>query len=387
MRPNVALSGLLACLGCSNGILAADTTEELAPRQDTGISQPPKSNSVVWVQQTEPSLQLEPVVHRNSNLTFWFIKANGAKITTVRLKKYDARSKESDDDETLDETILQAIAPPEERQAKPSLSLDGILARGPVGDSVTITWDKWANLQHSPLLDPSDTVNQYMNLPLYLECEWTKSTTSGSSYTQLFAFFFLSKEQAKKMVYTATKGSQEPKWPESPEDPSPSPSPTPAVPTPSPETSQPAATIGPQSPIPAPTGLSQNGIIGVAVGVTSRRRHDRDMALRNDLAQIITRRIRIARLRHRPDHRRASTITAAAAAAAAAGAVGAAGTAATKQTDSGWTRHSQTPEPAVASRYAHLVEEGMTEEEIRRLEEEERQLDAAIENAGRRGNS
>ncbi|KAI0391574.1 hypothetical protein F5Y17DRAFT_401190 [Xylariaceae sp. FL0594] len=35
--------------------------------------------------------------------------------------------------------------------------------------------------------------------------------------------------------------------------------------------------------------------------------------------------------------------------------------------------------------YAHLVEEGMTAEEIRRLEEEERQLDAAIESAGRRG--
>ncbi|KAH6854427.1 hypothetical protein B0I37DRAFT_441436 [Chaetomium sp. MPI-CAGE-AT-0009] len=34
--------------------------------------------------------------------------------------------------------------------------------------------------------------------------------------------------------------------------------------------------------------------------------------------------------------------------------------------------------------YAHLVEEGMTDDEIRRLEEEERQLDAAIEQAGRR---
>ncbi|KAK3336509.1 hypothetical protein B0T19DRAFT_409664 [Cercophora scortea] len=38
----------------------------------------------------------------------------------------------------------------------------------------------------------------------------------------------------------------------------------------------------------------------------------------------------------------------------------------------------------VPSQYAHLVEEGMTEDEIRRLEEEERQLDAAIEQAGRR---
>ncbi|KAK4158178.1 hypothetical protein C8A00DRAFT_11064, partial [Chaetomidium leptoderma] len=34
--------------------------------------------------------------------------------------------------------------------------------------------------------------------------------------------------------------------------------------------------------------------------------------------------------------------------------------------------------------YAHLVEDGMTEDEIRRLEDEERQLDAAIEQAGRR---
>lgn len=42
-------------------------------------------------------------------------------------------------------------------------------------------------------------------------------------------------------------------------------------------------------------------------------------------------------------------------------------------------------EPAVVSReYAHLVEEGMTAEEIRRLEEEERALDAAIEQAVRR---
>lgn len=42
-------------------------------------------------------------------------------------------------------------------------------------------------------------------------------------------------------------------------------------------------------------------------------------------------------------------------------------------------------EPAVVSReYAHLVEEGMTPEEIRRLEEEERALDAAIEQAVRR---
>jgi hypothetical protein len=37
----------------------------------------------------------------------------------------------------------------------------------------------------------------------------------------------------------------------------------------------------------------------------------------------------------------------------------------------------------VSAQYAHLVEEGMTEPELRRLEEEERQLDAAIEQATR----
>ncbi|KAI1334998.1 hypothetical protein F5Y15DRAFT_258949 [Xylariaceae sp. FL0016] len=42
--------------------------------------------------------------------------------------------------------------------------------------------------------------------------------------------------------------------------------------------------------------------------------------------------------------------------------------------------HSQS---GVASRWQHLVEEGMTEDEIRQLEEEERHLDAAIEESGR----
>ncbi|RYP72112.1 hypothetical protein DL771_004443 [Monosporascus sp. 5C6A] len=51
--------------------------------------------------------------------------------------------------------------------------------------------------------------------------------------------------------------------------------------------------------------------------------------------------------------------------------------------ETGAARQPQQQQP-IASRYAHLVEEGMTEEEIRRLEEEERQLDAAIERAGRR---
>ncbi|KAK4178837.1 hypothetical protein QBC36DRAFT_323847 [Triangularia setosa] len=60
------------------------------------------------------------------------------------------------------------------------------------------------------------------------------------------------------------------------------------------------------------------------------------------------------------------------------------------QNDEGARANAPSPIPGRATPrglttpYAHLVEEGMTEEEIRRLEEEERQLDAAIEQAGRR---
>ena len=48
---------------------------------------------------------------------------------------------------------------------------------------------------------------------------------------------------------------------------------------------------------------------------------------------------------------------------------------------SGSTGGAQTPQ--MGGRYAHLVEEGMTSDEIARIEEEERQLDAAIEQAAR----
>ncbi|KAM0806963.1 hypothetical protein AB5N19_07302 [Seiridium cardinale] len=44
---------------------------------------------------------------------------------------------------------------------------------------------------------------------------------------------------------------------------------------------------------------------------------------------------------------------------------------------------ARSPTPPISGRYAHLVEEGMTDDEIRRLEAEERALDMAIEDAGR----
>jgi hypothetical protein len=49
----------------------------------------------------------------------------------------------------------------------------------------------------------------------------------------------------------------------------------------------------------------------------------------------------------------------------------------------GTSNGAQTPQ-GVSRNVAHLVEEGMTQDDIRRLEEEERALDDAIERAGRR---
>ncbi|KAK3995447.1 hypothetical protein QBC44DRAFT_378616 [Cladorrhinum sp. PSN332] len=61
-----------------------------------------------------------------------------------------------------------------------------------------------------------------------------------------------------------------------------------------------------------------------------------------------------------------------------------------RQADEGRTSVVPSPIPGrstprdLTTPYAHLVEEGMTEDDVRRLEEEERQLDAAIEQARRR---
>lgn len=67
----------------------------------------------------------------------------------------------------------------------------------------------------------------------------------------------------------------------------------------------------------------------------------------------------------------------------AAGVVGAGSSGAASSKPKGHCR-STTPS-GISGQYAHLVEEGMTDDEIRRLEEEERALDEAIEQAGTTG--
>lgn len=276
-----------------------------------------------------------------------------------------------------------------------------------------------------------------MNNPLYLESEWNNTSISGSSTSPLFAVYDVDRHLAQSSLEAARKGSHiSSDSPARAESITTSLSPTPSSPTatskPPPQattpTSQPAATIGPQSALPAPNGLSMNGIIGVAVGVSvggllvagalswlfcfrRRRRnsrnaahhtmpsYDSDVGAHASMTDKETPVLLETASRQsayggegRPSidpyapysdrsapsptpHYRGTTSTDAPAAPAAP---------TTSQTDLTWTNGAPTPTPVIASRYAHLVEEGMTEEEIRRLEDEERQLDAAIENAGRR---
>lgn len=92
MRPNVAISGLLAC---SIGISAA-------PNDGPGLTVP-RPNSIVTIQYSETPLPNPPVIPRSSSLAFEFT-TDGATINTVKLKIYDSTGRDNgngDDDQTI----------------------------------------------------------------------------------------------------------------------------------------------------------------------------------------------------------------------------------------------------------------------------------------------
>ncbi|KAI0489661.1 hypothetical protein F4859DRAFT_161092 [Xylaria cf. heliscus] len=487
MRPNVAISGLLAC---SIGTSAASRTAEglLALRRDTRIAvRVPGSNSTVTVERTSPDLSIsDGAVPQASPLTFWF-KAQGVEIRTVWLKKYNASGDGSSDVVIANKTFLIPEPPSSTggnamlNSGERDVGLDSRLKRDLLStsenNSIIIAWNSDDGIVSNLASDDFDQ-------PLYLECEWANSTNLGKSTTQLFAVYRNDAVTATQKLDQA-RGASDPGAPArqetsslTPTSPSPSTtgaeaSASPTSPASSGTTSQPAATVGlaPDSSSSAKatgTGLNRNGVIGVAVGVSVG-----GLLVAGTLLWLFCFRRRLAAARRRgggggaathhampsygsdvgvrammqdkeipvvlesssprsayggggggigigvavtgdeerpstehyapysdrsttsptptPDHRRAAssgTTTTTSAATAVAGAGGSTPVlGATGQTDPSWTRGAASPTPVIASRYAHLVEEGMTDDEIRRLEEEERQLDAAIEHAGRGGHS
>ncbi|KAI3331969.1 hypothetical protein HD806DRAFT_478936 [Xylariaceae sp. AK1471] len=428
MRLNVSISGLLACL---MGLSAADRPNKVRSPSGPGLSGT-SQNSVVLVDTTTPFPVLAAFSLSDGDKNIKFMVNNQARIIAVKLKRYNTNEAE---EKTIDLLTLQSpdakppnpggkvMVPSDERGLTRSLvQRDDVLTAVDDDDlnSVTIAWNT-----------ESGAFSKYIDQSLYLECEWKNSSASGSSTSPLFAAYDDTNGQAAKDNLLKDSNNS-PALPARPETINPSLSPTLAptpvtpisstlgssTPSPSATSSQPGLSDEQPPPSPARSGLGKNGIIGVAVGVTVggllilgtlawlffyRRRSrnnkahhampsyssdvgvhammpDKEMpvAMESSPRSAYGGEGRPSTDPYAPYSDRASTpptphhpTTGATAAA-------------TTQTDAS-TRSVTTPTPAIAARYAHLVEEGMTEDEIRRLEEEERQLDAAIEHAGRRG--
>ncbi|KAI0380695.1 hypothetical protein F5Y04DRAFT_281720 [Hypomontagnella monticulosa] len=255
--------------------------------------------------------------------------------------------------------------------------------------------------------------------PLYYEFEWENSTSRGASYSQLLAVVDVvrDKEVAQDEI-TKTGKEGVPAFAESFIDPSSNPeTSTTAAATPASETAaQATAQEAPNG------GLSTGAIAGIAVGCAVagiliiaflvwffffRRRSSRERVHRTEFAADsgtmmadkemvgITSSPRSTfpsdgRLHEprssmvRPDDSSYAPYSDRAPSPPAP--PGAAFTT-NSQTDLSSVGRPSTTTPPFQTRYAHLIEEGMTEAEIRRLEEEERHLDAAIEDAGRNSRS
>ncbi|KAI1430132.1 hypothetical protein F5Y12DRAFT_2951 [Xylaria sp. FL1777] len=434
MRHNVAISTLLASL---IGLSAADETGEFILREG-GLGAGTSPSQVVSFQ-----APITPaIISLDNYLTTTFpLEANNVMIDTVTLRIYNTSGSNDGSDDLIFITESDQSLP-EGKDTRLTF----------YSNSVVVEW----GLDHD-----------YLDKPLYLECEWNNASSRGTSTSQIFVVFDTDQQKAMETLQQTGKAGDSSAGAPPARDqvinssPSPPPSTTTLATTSSTaQTSQPAATIGLETPSPAPNGLSKGGIIGVAVGASvaglliagalawlfcihrrRRRRHSRlgntstthhmmqsygsDVGARTlmpdkeipvvhesrsqsqsqsqppspqsvydgrpsaDLYAPYSDRSAASPVpppphpphpqphHHDHDHRRAaSSMSTTTAAAAATGAT-------TSETDLSWTRGAPTPTSVIASRYAHLVEEGMTEDEIRRLEDEERQLDAAIEHAER----
>ncbi|KAI0969935.1 hypothetical protein F4678DRAFT_141504 [Xylaria arbuscula] len=432
MRHNVAISTFLASL---IGLSASDQTGEVILRNNELEAGTSTSQVVSFAPLETPVLSRSEIAPKS----FAFVADDDVHINTARLMRYDVNGTEDGRDDTslVDVTANQAstpTTPPTTSAPALSRSEEPNITLALMNSSVVVTWSE---------LSHSDDV--YLYLPLYLKCEWSNSSATGDSTSQLFVVYGINKTKAEEALQglpntgNTTAGTPSPARGQivSPVANSPPPTTTTSGSTTStPQTSQPGATLGIGASLSPNSGLSKGGIIGVAVGASiagllvagalawlfcfRRRRHRSNAATHHMVpsygsdvgvhAMISDKEIpavhessspqsvydgrpsgdayapysdRSAASPVPPPHHQHRRVTSGSAATAAA-----ADTATTSETDlSRNGRGAPTPTSMIAARYAHLVEEGMTEDEIRRLEEEERQLDVAIEHAGQRGPS
>ncbi|KAI1369552.1 hypothetical protein F5Y08DRAFT_97010 [Xylaria arbuscula] len=422
MRHNVAISTLFACL---IGLATADGTDNLGQENSSS-----NASLVFNPLTTYPVFQLTP----NAATTFTFENHTVLNVNTVKLKRYDPKGAENgQNDEIVTEYSGAATGAPATTigEEKPSLNLSDHTVLIQWTQDVSDYYNKlfyveceWTNSvgagnSTSEIFAPYQETNTIAKT-LYLD---QKDKARDFHSQEAIA--------ARGELFTATPSP-------------PSPTKTPETTSSTPTASRPASTIGISNPTKA--GLSQGATIGIAVGVsvagliiagvlgwffcfrrrrnqkTSKTHHmmqsyssdvggqamiaDKEMPVvleatapqyadssrpSGDVYAPYSDRSAVSPVlqpvplseQHQHQHHRttSSNVTSSAAAAVPVSPAGA------SEPDLSWGRGAPTPTSLIASRYAHLVEEGMTEDEIRRLEEEERQLDAAIENAGRRGHN
>ncbi|KAI1088180.1 hypothetical protein F5B19DRAFT_26980 [Rostrohypoxylon terebratum] len=244
--------------------------------------------------------------------------------------------------------------------------------------------------------------------PLFYEFQWDNSTTSGKSYSQLVAVATSGGYDAAAQAITALQKDSNPAYGEEIEQEATNPSSIPST-----TDSTTAATSAASTEVSrSNSGLSPGAIAGIAVGcavvviiivafivwcICFRRRSNRDQTKGGSdfgtssgtRAMVLDKEATSSPQSAYPDDGGRLRDPDAYASYEGSKAPPAPGAAyATNSTTDlasiGQASTTRAATPPYQTRYAHLIEEGMTEEEIRRLEEEERQLDEAIEaEAGR----
>ncbi|OTB05580.1 hypothetical protein M426DRAFT_137624 [Hypoxylon sp. CI-4A] len=413
MRANVPTLGILACL---TGLVVAADIDSGAGEDRTGTSTQPSQNAVISVQYID-----NVFVQGTTDKVITYERGTGIDelhVDNITLMRYG-------DNETIAQG--QTILPNSnstDTTTESELDLDDRV----VGRREEDTFKFLITNQSVTLPTRSDLYAQYgsnVGKPLYLKFQWVNSTSSGSSYSPLLAVTYntTSDTATARLAIQRTGKERGPAYTEIIGGPSDNDaSPSTSTDTPSADTSATAETTSRK-------GLSGGAIAGIAVGCSiagliiigltiwllffRRRRTNNsttkeqirssDFAADSGVAAIMSEKevaaTGVSETTPRDARRRslgtvdadadadvdsppyASPLPTTPAFAAATTTTGSQTDVASAGRSSSMTRTS-TPQ-GFQSRYAHLIEEGMTEEQIRQLEEEERHLDAAIEDVGR----
>ncbi|KAI1817775.1 hypothetical protein GGS20DRAFT_454827 [Poronia punctata] len=403
MRLHVAiLYGLLA------GLVGAENIE---PRQAAGVTpQTNPRNTAIWVKSSKPSLNAtKGIIDLYTSTQFAFGNAKDVAIKAVNLKRFNTNGASDGSDDASIRTL--SIVPHLPAGTQPN---DDLLSQMPDESGTTI-------VRFTPGLGSQPWILEDFMKPLYLELQWQRNSggTYGTSTTRLFAVVDNQADVgaaiASLNAAVMSDSSSALSAPSRPEAlpskgttsstqstaatttttttgkaaPTKNPSGGPgsggggAAPSPGVDSEEPATAEKSSS-----GGLSKNSIIGIAVGVGGgglliagllawfffirRRRNSND---KNVPSQ-----------QHQHQHQELQSYASDKDMPVVVSSAPYSDRASTPPTPGHYPSPTDS-RPTVKTPYAHLVEEGMTPDEIRRLEEEERQLDAAIENAGRSSRS